>query len=151
MTECYVCLNERPILIKPCGCNALVHEECLIKVIKSVPAHADRCPVCKTNYGLVKTFKYELQRSPYWLSFISVNISFALIIWAVIHVDVWRKLHGYYTSIIWYVIVGSIVSLDIFIFLWFLVYHYYKTGFICFVKLDKSLDTVNLIEKNMSV
>ena len=57
---CFVCLGEAgdDPLCRPCACSTCVHASCFEEMVRRVPAHATRCPVCLQVYDtcVVGTF-----------------------------------------------------------------------------------------------
>lgn len=50
--ECFVCLEASRPLFQPCQCRHHVHAHCFVECIQRVPAHAERCPVCRQAYAV---------------------------------------------------------------------------------------------------
>lgn len=46
--ECFICCE--PGGQKRCKCNTVVHDQCLFRMIATVPSHNGKCAVCKQNY-----------------------------------------------------------------------------------------------------
>jgi hypothetical protein len=50
---CFVCLESTGARLKVCECSTVVHAACMRKLVEQVPAHRERCAVCKAPYTCV--------------------------------------------------------------------------------------------------
>lgn len=51
--QCFVCLGAGGTLVQTCACTECwVHPACFARLVTSVAAHAEGCPVCKAAYRL---------------------------------------------------------------------------------------------------
>ena len=54
MATCFVCMDDadpsRPLRVV-CRCATCVHEDCFQALVRSVPAHRTRCPVCLHEFA----------------------------------------------------------------------------------------------------
>lgn len=62
---CYICVTatDEPT-IRPCGCDVVAHPSCVIKAIREVPSHHDRCPVCTRPYKKKYTYARSCRVRP---------------------------------------------------------------------------------------
>ena len=50
---CFVCFDHGGY--KRCNCNTFVHDQCLARLLQSVPSHSGKCAVCCSEYYNVHT------------------------------------------------------------------------------------------------
>lgn len=55
--ECFICLE--PGGRKRCKCNTTVHDECLNRMMQSVPSHNGSCAVCREIYSNVQMTEHR--------------------------------------------------------------------------------------------
>ena len=53
MTECFLCSETHPPLMRFCKCRDLrAHPVCMRRTVETVPSHHDGCPVCGARYTM---------------------------------------------------------------------------------------------------
>ena len=82
--ECFVCTEEDAPLLRVCKCNMRVHRHCLQTLVNRVPAHAQRCPLCRHPYDMDVTVRRVLRirdALTFWYYAIAVFCLAVLVAW----------------------------------------------------------------------
>lgn len=54
-TTCFVCGDDNGAdVVRVCDCTTVVHRACFESLVRKVPSHAERCPICTSTYEVVK-------------------------------------------------------------------------------------------------
>lgn len=92
MKECFVCLDSTPPLYNPCECTMCIHSHCFEELVRRVPSHDGRCPVCLSVYTMsVRRKSYDVKVCVFY--FVSVlAIILHIIVWAWLGEDVYSNM-----------------------------------------------------------